>query len=167
MSKEPKEDEQKTERFNMFMSPSEMKAIDDWAWANRIRSKSDAVRRLVQTALHVDGEIDEIHRRTIELNEILAAYADLMSQNIESEEKPDWEAIGKYCLVWTALMHKGFTELSHSIEYVTKQAHILRSDKDFSDLQKQTDEIAARAKEEAAKHQRTYFRRVKNDEGSK
>jgi len=44
-------DEQKTERFNMFMSPSEMKAIEDWAWENRIRSKSEAVRRLCQIGL--------------------------------------------------------------------------------------------------------------------
>jgi hypothetical protein len=47
--------EQKTERFNMFMSPSEMQAIDDWAWKNRIRSKSEAVRRLVQIGLAFDS----------------------------------------------------------------------------------------------------------------
>lgn len=40
-------DEQKTERFNMYLSPSESKAIDDWAWKNRIRSKSEAIRRLI------------------------------------------------------------------------------------------------------------------------
>lgn len=45
------QEEQKTERFNMFMSPSEMKAIEDWAWENRIRSKSEAVRRLCQIGL--------------------------------------------------------------------------------------------------------------------
>ncbi|TCQ79555.1 hypothetical protein EDF68_104139 [Ochrobactrum sp. BH3] len=47
-------DEQKTERFNMFMSPSEMAAIDDWAWKNKVRSKSEAVRRLVQIGLALD-----------------------------------------------------------------------------------------------------------------
>jgi hypothetical protein len=51
---EPDKGEQKTERFNMFMSPSEMQAIDDWAWKNRIRSKSEAVRRLVQIGLAFD-----------------------------------------------------------------------------------------------------------------
>ena len=53
MPPEDKADEQKTERFNMFMSPSEMKAIDDWAWKKRIRSKSEAVRRLVQIGIRV------------------------------------------------------------------------------------------------------------------
>lgn len=60
MTSDGKQDEQKTERFNMFMSPSEMKAIDDWAWEKRIRSKSEAVRRLVQIGLLVDGEIEEL-----------------------------------------------------------------------------------------------------------
>ena len=55
-----KPDEQKTERFNMFMSPSEMKAIDDWMWANRIRSKSEAVRRLVQIGKLADFSLEGI-----------------------------------------------------------------------------------------------------------
>lgn len=53
---ESDKDEPKTERFNMFMSPSEMKAIDDWAWENRVRSKSEAVRRLVQIGLRFGKE---------------------------------------------------------------------------------------------------------------
>lgn len=44
-------EEPKSERFNMFISKSEMEAIDEWAWANRVRSKSEAVRRLVQIGL--------------------------------------------------------------------------------------------------------------------
>lgn len=43
--------EQKSERFNMFMSPSELKAIDDWAWENRVRSKSEAVRQLIRLGM--------------------------------------------------------------------------------------------------------------------
>lgn len=43
--------ELKTERLAMVISPSEVKAIDDWAWENRIRSKSEAARRLIQIGL--------------------------------------------------------------------------------------------------------------------
>lgn len=60
MSDNTDKDEQKTERFNMFMSPSEMKAIDDWAWENKIRSKSEAVRRLVQIGIRAHGELQDI-----------------------------------------------------------------------------------------------------------
>lgn len=44
----------------MFMSPSELKAIDDWAWKCRVRSKSEAVRRLCQIGLVVDEHIEDI-----------------------------------------------------------------------------------------------------------
>lgn len=53
-------DEQKTERFNMFMSPSEMAAIDEWAWKNKVRSKSEAVRRLVQDGLALEASTPRI-----------------------------------------------------------------------------------------------------------
>lgn len=60
MTEDDKPGEQKTERFNMFMSPSESQAIDDWMWANRIRSKSEAVRRLVQIALRFEASAKRI-----------------------------------------------------------------------------------------------------------
>lgn len=63
MHSETDKDEQKTERFNMFMSPSEMKAIDDWAWRNKIRSKSEAVRRLVQIGIAFEREAEPIMKR--------------------------------------------------------------------------------------------------------
>jgi hypothetical protein len=68
MARGTNEDEQKTERFNMFMTPSESKAIDDWAWENKIRSKSDAVRRLVQIGLRFDRQFGALIK---EVNEIV------------------------------------------------------------------------------------------------
>lgn len=58
MSEDKKPAEQKTERFNLFMTPSEMKAIDEWAWENRIRSKPEAMRRLVQIGLETSKRED-------------------------------------------------------------------------------------------------------------
>lgn len=49
------QEEPKSERFNMFISKSETEAIDEWAWENRVRSKSEAVRRLVQIGLISDN----------------------------------------------------------------------------------------------------------------
>ena len=44
-------EELKTERIQIVISPSELRAIDDWAFANRIRSRSEAIRRLVKLGL--------------------------------------------------------------------------------------------------------------------
>ena len=43
--------EMKTERITTMMTPSEVKALDDWAFANRIRSRGEAIRRLIEAGL--------------------------------------------------------------------------------------------------------------------
>ena len=41
----------KTERIQLLMAEAEVKAIDDWSFANRIRSRGAAIRRLVELGL--------------------------------------------------------------------------------------------------------------------
>lgn len=43
--------ELKNRRFNMFLTPSDIAAIEAWAWANHIRSLSEAVRQLVHKGI--------------------------------------------------------------------------------------------------------------------
>jgi hypothetical protein len=43
--------EMKSERITTMMTPSEVKVIDDWAFANRIRSRGEAIRRLIEVGL--------------------------------------------------------------------------------------------------------------------
>jgi hypothetical protein len=45
------EGEMKTERITTMMTPSEVKALDDWAFANRIRSRGEAIRQLIEAGL--------------------------------------------------------------------------------------------------------------------
>jgi hypothetical protein len=44
-------DELKTVRLQVLISPSELEAIDDWSWGHRVRSRGEAVRRLIQLGL--------------------------------------------------------------------------------------------------------------------
>ena len=41
----------KTVRITQMMSEAEVKAIDDWSFAHRIRSRSEAIRRLIELGL--------------------------------------------------------------------------------------------------------------------
>jgi hypothetical protein len=41
----------KTERIQLLMSEPEVKAIDDWSFGNRIRSRGEAIRRLIELGL--------------------------------------------------------------------------------------------------------------------
>ncbi|ESX86536.1 hypothetical protein [Mesorhizobium sp. LSHC412B00] len=80
----------KSERFNMFISPAELKQIDEWAWANRIRSKSDAVRRLVQIGLVFDENANGIAGAFMSLyddfNTKMIAAAEALSKGDEGNE---------------------------------------------------------------------------------
>lgn len=70
--------EQKSQRFNMFMSPSEMQAIDEWAWEHKIRSKSEAVRRLCQIALSLEPLIMEAKEAAkLELDASIAIFKEI------------------------------------------------------------------------------------------
>ena len=60
MSEAVKKDQRKTERFNMFMSPSDLDSIEEWQFANKVASKSEAVRQLCQIGLTADREFQEL-----------------------------------------------------------------------------------------------------------
>lgn len=51
--------ELKTQRLNLFVSPDEMKAIDDWRFANRVSSLSEAVRRLCKIGMAAEPSLME------------------------------------------------------------------------------------------------------------
>ncbi|WP_156461277.1 hypothetical protein [Devosia sp. Root436] len=51
-------DELKTIKFQMMLSESEARALDDWGFAHRIRSRAEAIRRLCQMALIYDDRAD-------------------------------------------------------------------------------------------------------------
>jgi metal-responsive CopG/Arc/MetJ family transcriptional regulator len=44
-------EEQKTERVQLMITPSEVKAVDDWSFSSRIRGRSEAIRQLLKIGL--------------------------------------------------------------------------------------------------------------------
>lgn len=46
--------EKKTLKFQMMMSPAEAEVIDDWMFKSRVRSRAEAIRRLVEIGLAAD-----------------------------------------------------------------------------------------------------------------
>ncbi|ESZ11465.1 hypothetical protein X735_25780 [Mesorhizobium sp. L2C085B000] len=48
----PKLGESESKRLQMVITEDELQAIEDWRFANRVQSKSEAIRRLVQIGLH-------------------------------------------------------------------------------------------------------------------
>lgn len=80
-----KSKECKTERFNLFLSPSESQAIDEWAWANRLRSKSEAVRQLLEIGLASESNLAALVKaeefiRGFEDDEMQEGITDLLAK---------------------------------------------------------------------------------------
>src|SRR5262252_2589237 len=44
-------EERKTVRIPVLMTPRELSALDDWAFANRVRSRGEAIRRLIEAGI--------------------------------------------------------------------------------------------------------------------
>lgn len=53
------ENELKDQRVTVMFTKSELNIIDDWMLANRIRSRSEAIRRLCRTRLIKDRKMIE------------------------------------------------------------------------------------------------------------
>lgn len=47
----PMIDKRKKERVCVMMTPDEITAIDDWRFSNRVPSRADAIRQLLQHSL--------------------------------------------------------------------------------------------------------------------
>ncbi|MEQ8653866.1 MAG: hypothetical protein RIC87_15490 [Kiloniellales bacterium] len=45
-----------TVNINLLLSEAQVEAIDDWSFGNRIRSRSEAIRRLIEKGLEAEKE---------------------------------------------------------------------------------------------------------------
>lgn len=49
-------EEKKDQRIPVMMTASEVKAIDDWSFSHRVRSRGEAIRQLVKKGL---GQVEQ------------------------------------------------------------------------------------------------------------
>lgn len=73
--------ELKDQRVVTMMSPSELEAIDDWMFKNRIRSRGEAIRRLCQIGIAFDEHSpslwagwEQLDRETLDLDRLLREF---------------------------------------------------------------------------------------------
>jgi hypothetical protein len=67
------EKELKDQRVPIMMTPSELEAIDDWMFKNRIRSRGEAIRRLCRVGLEADEGIDKLTDEMVGLSDAIFA----------------------------------------------------------------------------------------------
>lgn len=73
-------DELKTIKFQMMLGETEANTIDDWSFARRIRSRAEAIRRLVQIGMHAEREVDDVAASSILVMQHIKSLVDKMVQ---------------------------------------------------------------------------------------
>lgn len=93
------EKELKDQRVVTMMSPSELEAIDNWMFANRIRSRGDAIRRLCQIGMLTD---QQQQRSTVVLSsaEHLSKDEKESLQPVRIQSGPQGAAINKLLAIY-------------------------------------------------------------------
>ncbi|HTM78988.1 MAG TPA: hypothetical protein VL133_15350 [Devosia sp.] len=55
MADQPIEKETKSIKFQLMLSPSEAEQIDNWMFANRLKSRAEAIRQLCEIGMKAGG----------------------------------------------------------------------------------------------------------------
>ncbi len=66
MGRKKSDAEIKSHQQHLLMAPSEIEAIDNWMFENRIRSRGEAIRRLCQTGIVLERELRPTIRMVID-----------------------------------------------------------------------------------------------------
>lgn len=87
-------EENKDQRIVVLMTPTESAAVDDWSFANKIRSKGEAIRRLCQIGLTYQAERSAIDEKGERLLSVSRAALDGLDIGDTQQEFDDW--LGKH-----------------------------------------------------------------------
>lgn len=71
MGRKKSEGEIKSHQQHLLMAPSEIEAIDDWSFKHRIRSRGEAMRRLIQIGLATTERLPEAHEASTHALQVL------------------------------------------------------------------------------------------------
>lgn len=69
-----------TERLQLKITKDEIEAIDDWRYSNRVPSRSEAVRRLIQIGLFVEQELEQVVDTATDGAKILSQHSEHLSE---------------------------------------------------------------------------------------
>ncbi|MDI6029073.1 hypothetical protein QBK99_23150 [Corticibacterium sp. UT-5YL-CI-8] len=138
----PKLGDSETERLHVKITADEITAIDDWRFANRIPSRSEAVRRLCQIGLQTDQSLQAIReeaagvydKRFAELEQLFKVV-----KAVKTSEDLSRLVVKSLEAVTTGLRNYG--ELESSLRQAAEKADTMKSGGDVEKLIQLSGEI--------------------------
>lgn len=132
--------ENKTQHLHILMAPSEVDAIDDWGFRNRIRTRAEAIRRLCQIGMALDARLP---RMTVDLAKTQRAAQDLHGKLLQAQVEA--QARGDKGLLPPNIafleLYQNVGNLAACLEPLVDIARALINSKDLEAAMKQVDEI--------------------------
>jgi len=86
MSNGQEKQENKTERVQLLMTPSEVEAIDNWGFANRIRTRAETIRQLCAFSIAAIPLAEYASIIVRQYNKMKEYAADNKTDSIESDQ---------------------------------------------------------------------------------
>ena len=131
-------DELKTIKFQLMLSESEAKAMDDWGFSHRIRTRAEAMRRLCHIGLTFDQHradfIGAFKEQYEELTKALPMLADLAhGPDVTEREKALGDIILKTIMKQTSSVVL--------VRVITGIANNAKADKEIEDILSETREL--------------------------
>ena len=80
------DDDKKTIKFQMMMSPAEAEALDEWGFRHRIRSRAESIRRLCQIGLLFEAEYPKVLRRALDLTSAMTSNTKELDSAFETSK---------------------------------------------------------------------------------
>jgi len=102
--------ENKTQHVHILMAPSEVEAIDDWGFKNRIRTKGEAIRRLCQMGMNLDQLSDELNTTVESAGRVYASVIDRLHDALK-DDRLDVEERAKLATMISADLLEPFRQL--------------------------------------------------------
>lgn len=82
-----KADEPRQNRIPFMMSDTELAAVDEWRFANKIATRAEAIRRLCQIGLRFDEAADDLHKDVNAIMERLVEAASEVNAGLSAEPR--------------------------------------------------------------------------------
>jgi len=132
--------ENKTQHLHILMAPSEVEAIDEWGFKNRIRTRAEAIRRLCQMGMALDARLPRI---TVDLAKTQQAaneaYGKVLNAQIEAQARGEPGLLGVNMAFLDLYRNTG--NLAACLEPLIDITRALINSKDFQSAMKEVDDI--------------------------
>lgn len=136
----PRLGDSESKRLQMVITETELDAIEDWRFRNRVPSKSEAIRRLCQIALRFDEVADDLQEQVNAfMNRLVEAAKEIEGGLSQDPKRYDYAAVHGAAYVGEMLEEQA--KFAEKVNALHLQVRSLKAPTDMASAMGTADEI--------------------------